>query len=125
MMPWGVDSYTTYKIMLEERERGYARAALRKRAREARRERKGERPNPITRASRAIVALFHREKISPADQLPVAISSNAPARPAADARHLYIATYQRRTPMPLYIDKHRHIEGLTAEAVAGAHGRDV
>lgn len=27
--------------------------------------------------------------------------------------------------MPLYMDKHRHIEGLTAEAVADAHRRDV
>lgn len=27
--------------------------------------------------------------------------------------------------MPLYIDQHKHIEGLTAEAVAGAHQRDV
>jgi hypothetical protein len=27
--------------------------------------------------------------------------------------------------MPLYMDKHRHIEGLTAEAVAEAHRRDV
>jgi len=27
--------------------------------------------------------------------------------------------------MPLYMDKHRHIEGLTAEAVADAHQRDI
>ena len=27
--------------------------------------------------------------------------------------------------MPLYMDKHHHIEGLTAEAVAGAHKRDL
>jgi Protein of unknown function (DUF4242) len=27
--------------------------------------------------------------------------------------------------MPLYMDVHRKIEGLTAEAVAGAHQRDV
>jgi hypothetical protein len=27
--------------------------------------------------------------------------------------------------MPLYMDKHQHVEGLTAEAVAGAHARDV
>jgi hypothetical protein len=27
--------------------------------------------------------------------------------------------------MPLYIDRHKHIEGLTAEAVAEAHQRDL
>jgi len=27
--------------------------------------------------------------------------------------------------MPLYMDVHNHIEGLTAEAVAGAHKRDL
>jgi Nickel responsive protein SCO4226-like len=27
--------------------------------------------------------------------------------------------------MPLYMDTHQHVEGLTAEAVAGAHARDV
>ena len=27
--------------------------------------------------------------------------------------------------MPLYMDVHNHIEGLTAEAVAGAHERDL
>jgi hypothetical protein len=27
--------------------------------------------------------------------------------------------------MPLYIDQHKHIEGLTAEGVAGAHQRDL
>jgi Protein of unknown function (DUF4242) len=27
--------------------------------------------------------------------------------------------------VPLYIDEHKHIPGLTAEAVAGAHQRDV
>lgn len=27
--------------------------------------------------------------------------------------------------MPLYIDIHHHIEGLTADAVAGAHARDL
>lgn len=27
--------------------------------------------------------------------------------------------------MPLYMDEHKHIEGLTAEAVAGAHQRDL
>ncbi|HKB71450.1 MAG TPA: DUF4242 domain-containing protein [Thermoanaerobaculia bacterium] len=27
--------------------------------------------------------------------------------------------------MPLYMDTHNHIEGLTAEAVAGAHKRDL
>jgi hypothetical protein len=27
--------------------------------------------------------------------------------------------------MPLYMDCHNHIEGLTAEAVAGAHERDL
>ena len=27
--------------------------------------------------------------------------------------------------MPLYRDTHRHVEGLTAEAVAGAHARDL
>jgi hypothetical protein len=27
--------------------------------------------------------------------------------------------------MPLYMDEHRHVEGLTAEAVADAHRRDV
>ena len=27
--------------------------------------------------------------------------------------------------MPLYMDEHKHVEGLTAEAVAGAHKRDV
>jgi Nickel responsive protein SCO4226-like len=27
--------------------------------------------------------------------------------------------------MPLYMDEHRKIEGLTAEAVAGAHSRDL
>jgi hypothetical protein len=27
--------------------------------------------------------------------------------------------------MPTYLDTHKHIEGLTAEAVAGAHARDM
>jgi hypothetical protein len=27
--------------------------------------------------------------------------------------------------MPLYMDIHNHVEGLTAEAVAGAHQRDL
>ncbi len=27
--------------------------------------------------------------------------------------------------MPLYLDEHEHIPGLTAEAVAGAHARDL
>jgi hypothetical protein len=27
--------------------------------------------------------------------------------------------------MPLYMDVHHHVEGLTADAVAGAHQRDV
>ena len=27
--------------------------------------------------------------------------------------------------MPLYMDTHDHVEGLTAEAVAGAHQRDL
>ena len=27
--------------------------------------------------------------------------------------------------MPLYLDVHQHIEGLTKEAVAGAHARDL
>jgi hypothetical protein len=27
--------------------------------------------------------------------------------------------------MPLYMDTHNHIEGLTAEAIAGAHAKDV
>ena len=27
--------------------------------------------------------------------------------------------------MPLYMDRHKHIEGLTAEAVAEAHQRDL
>jgi hypothetical protein len=27
--------------------------------------------------------------------------------------------------MPLYIDVHQHVEGLTADAVAGAHARDL
>jgi Nickel responsive protein SCO4226-like len=27
--------------------------------------------------------------------------------------------------MPLYMDVHQHIEGLTKEAVAGAHARDL
>ena len=27
--------------------------------------------------------------------------------------------------MPLYMDAHHHVEGLTADAVAGAHQRDV
>jgi hypothetical protein len=27
--------------------------------------------------------------------------------------------------MPLYLDTHHHVEGLTAEAVAQAHARDV
>jgi hypothetical protein len=27
--------------------------------------------------------------------------------------------------MPLYLDVHQHVEGLTAEAVAGAHARDL
>ena len=27
--------------------------------------------------------------------------------------------------MPLYMDRHKHIEGLTAEAVAQAHERDL
>ncbi len=27
--------------------------------------------------------------------------------------------------MPLYMDVHRHVEGLTGEAVAGAHQRDL
>ncbi|MBA2448639.1 MAG: DUF4242 domain-containing protein [Chloroflexi bacterium] len=27
--------------------------------------------------------------------------------------------------MPLYMDVHKHVEGLTAEAVAGAHQKDL
>jgi len=27
--------------------------------------------------------------------------------------------------MPLYMDVHHHVEGLTADAVAGAHARDL
>jgi hypothetical protein len=27
--------------------------------------------------------------------------------------------------MPLFMDEHDHVEGLTAEAVAGAHARDL
>ncbi len=27
--------------------------------------------------------------------------------------------------MPLYMDVHHHVEGLTKEAVAGAHARDL
>ena len=27
--------------------------------------------------------------------------------------------------MPMYMDKHKNVEGLTAEAVAGAHARDM
>lgn len=27
--------------------------------------------------------------------------------------------------MPLYMDIHQHVEGLTAEAVAGAHAKDL
>jgi hypothetical protein len=27
--------------------------------------------------------------------------------------------------MPLYMDVHKHVEGLTADAVAGAHQRDL
>ena len=27
--------------------------------------------------------------------------------------------------MPLYLDTHKHVPGLTAEAVAGAHARDL
>lgn len=27
--------------------------------------------------------------------------------------------------MPLYMDVHKHVDGLTAEAVAGAHQRDL
>ncbi len=27
--------------------------------------------------------------------------------------------------MPLYMDVHRHVEGLTTEAVTGAHARDL
>ena len=27
--------------------------------------------------------------------------------------------------MPLYLDRHEHVEGLTAEAVAQAHARDL
>ena len=27
--------------------------------------------------------------------------------------------------MPLYLDTHHHVEGLTAEAVAGAHAKDL
>jgi hypothetical protein len=27
--------------------------------------------------------------------------------------------------MPLYMDRHEHVEGLTAEAVAAAHARDM
>ena len=27
--------------------------------------------------------------------------------------------------MPLYMDIHKHVEGLTAEAVAGAHAKDL
>jgi len=27
--------------------------------------------------------------------------------------------------MPLYLDSHHHVDGLTAEAVAGAHARDL
>jgi Protein of unknown function (DUF4242) len=33
---------------------------------------------------------------------------------------------ERRTgAMPLFMDHHRHVEGLTAEGVADAHGKDV
>jgi hypothetical protein len=30
-----------------------------------------------------------------------------------------------RPQMPLYLDTHQHVPGLTAEAVAGAHARDL
>jgi hypothetical protein len=32
---------------------------------------------------------------------------------------------KRRSHMPLYMDIHHHVEGLTADAVAGAHARDM
>ena len=32
------------------------------------------------------------------------------------------AQKRRLGAMPLYMDRHKHIEGLTAEAVAEAHG---
>jgi hypothetical protein len=31
----------------------------------------------------------------------------------------------RRFTMPLYMDIHQHVPGLTAQAVAGAHARDL
>src|SRR5215213_9816824 len=39
---------------------------------------------------------------------------------APSGRHTY-----RRTRMPLYMDIHHHVEGLTADAVAGAHEADL
>jgi hypothetical protein len=38
--------------------------------------------------------------------------------------HKYIL-YERRQIMPIYMDIHRGMEGLTAEAVAGAHQKDL
>jgi hypothetical protein len=39
---------------------------------------------------------------------------------------LHLSTLSERSiTMPLYIDIHKHIPGLTAEAVAGAHAKDV
>src|SRR5215213_5472339 len=35
------------------------------------------------------------------------------------------AQKRRLGAMPLYMDRHKHIEGLTAEAVAQAHQKDV
>jgi hypothetical protein len=32
---------------------------------------------------------------------------------------------ERRTVVPLYMDHHKHVEGLTAEAVADAHAKDL
>jgi len=35
------------------------------------------------------------------------------------------STYQRRNSMPLYMDIHSHVEGLTADAVMHAHEADL
>jgi hypothetical protein len=32
---------------------------------------------------------------------------------------------ERRSEVPLYIDHHKHVEGLTADAVADAHAKDL
>jgi hypothetical protein len=34
-------------------------------------------------------------------------------------------TYAGRNTMPLFMDIHRHVDGLTADAVAGAHAKDL